>query len=79
MQFVCNSRKQRSIYKGISIKLSGIFSEEIFQASRACNNIFKVVKKEKPTTYDTLQQECHSELKEKDIFGQAKTKRVYQH
>ena len=46
--------KQLVPYKGASTRLSADFSTETFQARRECQEIFKVIQKQGPTTKITL-------------------------
>ena len=46
--------RQRVTYKGVPIRLSADFSKETLQARRDWQEVFKVIKKQGPTTKITL-------------------------
>ena len=60
--------KQRVTYKGTPTRLSADFSEETLQARREWHDIFKVLKGKTYNLGYSTQQDCHSELKEREFL-----------
>ena len=72
--------KQQITYKGIPMRLSADFSAETLQARREWQDIFKVMKREKPTTQITLPSKAVIPIQRRNqkLYRQAKFK-IIQH
>ena len=73
-------KKQQVIYKGNSICLTTDLSAETLQARREWQDIFKVMKREKPTTQITLPSKAVIPIQRRNqkLYRQAKVK-IIQH
>ena len=56
------ARKKTKTYKGIPIRLTADLSAETLQARREWQDIFKVMKRKKPTTKINLPSKAHIQI-----------------